>query len=109
MAKLFRYRKPSWKTVLGITKAKKKLNKDLGITAAMKPFRWWGNQERKVKRQLGYYTPAGKLARNGLSTPGGCCLVVVAGSTLLLVGTVIWEGLSLPWALCSSMTSPSSA
>jgi hypothetical protein len=30
--KFFRYRRPSLSTVLGITKAKKRLNKELGIT-----------------------------------------------------------------------------
>ena len=35
--KFFRYRKPSLKTVLGITKAKKRIKKDLGITALLKP------------------------------------------------------------------------
>jgi hypothetical protein len=39
--KLFRYRRPSLKTLLGITKAKKRLKKNLGITALLKPFRWW--------------------------------------------------------------------
>ena len=65
MAKLFRYRRPSLNTVLGITRAKKKLNKELGITAAMKPLRWWGNEKRKVKRDLGYYSPLGRLLRLG--------------------------------------------
>ena len=36
--KFFRYRRPSLNTLLGITKAKKRLKKELGITAAMKPF-----------------------------------------------------------------------
>jgi len=38
--RLFRYRRPSLKTLLGITKGKKWIKKQLGITAAMKPFRW---------------------------------------------------------------------
>lgn len=37
--KLFRFRKPSVKTVLGVTKAKKKIKKQSGITAATKPLR----------------------------------------------------------------------
>ena len=45
--KFFRYRRPSLKTLLGITKAKKQLKKDLGITEALKPFRWWTNQKRR--------------------------------------------------------------
>jgi hypothetical protein len=39
--KLFRYRRPSLKTLLGVTKAKKRLKKELGITTAMKPLQWW--------------------------------------------------------------------
>jgi len=35
--KLFRYRRPSAKTVLGVTKAKKRLKKQVGIIAAMRP------------------------------------------------------------------------
>jgi hypothetical protein len=31
----FRYRRPSWKTVLGITKAKRRLKKELGVTDAI--------------------------------------------------------------------------
>lgn len=34
----------------------------------MKPFRWWGNQERRIKRKLGYYSTAGKLIRLGFPT-----------------------------------------
>jgi hypothetical protein len=37
--KLFRYRRPSLKTLLGITNAKRRLNKELGITALLKPVR----------------------------------------------------------------------
>lgn len=40
--KLFRYRRPSLTTVLGITKAKKRVKKELGITAAMN---WGGFNE----------------------------------------------------------------
>ena len=71
MAKLFRYRKPSIKTILGLTAAKKLIKKDLGITAALKPFRAWGNAKRRAKRQLGYYSPIGQILRNGLRTPFG--------------------------------------
>ena len=33
--KLFRYRRPSLNTLLGITKAKKRVKKELGITAVL--------------------------------------------------------------------------
>jgi hypothetical protein len=45
--KLFRYRRPSLNSILGITKAKKRVKKELGITAAMKLFRWWRTLERR--------------------------------------------------------------
>jgi hypothetical protein len=75
--KLFRYRRPSLKTVLGVTTAKKQIKKDLGITALLKPFRWWPNQKRRVKRKLGYESRAGRLVRQGLPKPGGCLAVIV--------------------------------
>ena len=70
--KFFRYRRPSLNTLLGITKAKKRIKKELGITEAMKPFRWWTNTKRRFKRKIGYESEAGRLIRNGLPRPGGC-------------------------------------
>lgn len=75
--KFFRYRRPSLNTLLGITRAKKRLKKKLGITEAMKPFRWWTNTKRQFKRKIGYESEAGRLIRNGLPRPGGCAVVVV--------------------------------
>ena len=64
-------------TLLGITKAKKRIKKELGITDAMKPFRWWTNTKRKFKRDIGYESEAGRLIRNGLSRPGGCLVMAL--------------------------------
>ncbi len=75
--KFFRYRRPSLKTMLGITKAKKRIKKELGITAFMKPFRWWTNTKRRIKRKIGYESKAGRLIRNGLPRPGGCLFVMI--------------------------------
>ncbi len=58
-----RYRKPSWKTVLGITRAKKRAKRRLGITAVMRPLRARQNYERRVKRRLGYYSEPMKMLR----------------------------------------------
>ena len=74
---------------MGITKAKKRIKKDLGITALLKPFRWWTNEKRKIKRKVGYESDAGRVIRNGLPTPGGCLLVLVIGSVLIGMG-VAW-------------------
>ncbi len=87
--KFFRYRRPSLKTVLGVTKAKKRIKKDLGITAQLKPFRFWTNQKRRIKRDVGYESNAGRVVRDGLPHPGGCLIV--------LIGGVILIGLGLTW------------
>ncbi len=88
--KFFRYRRPSINTLLGVTKAKKWIRNELGITAAMKPFRWWTNQKRRFKRKIGYESEAGRLIRNGLRRPGGCALVVViAGTTVAITSAAI--------------------
>ena len=90
--KFFRYRRPSINTLLGITKAKKRVKKELGITDALKPFRWWTNQKRKFKRRIGYESEAGRLVRNGLPRPGGCAIVAllaVVGVVLGVVGVVV--------------------
>ena len=76
--KFFRYRRSSLKTLLGVTKAKKGLKKELGITALMKPLRWWPNQKRRLKRKIGYESDAGRLIRNGLPKPGGCLVMMAA-------------------------------
>ncbi len=61
--RIFRYRRPSINTMLGVTKAKKQVKKDLGITAAMRPFRAPGNMERRVLRHAGYYSGPMKFMR----------------------------------------------
>lgn len=61
--KLIRYRKPSIKTLVGVTTAKKRIKKATGYTAATKPLRAKTNAERRVKRRLGYYSGPMKLFR----------------------------------------------
>ncbi len=61
--RIFRYMRPSVKTMLGVTKAKKQIKRDLGITAAMRPFRAPGNMKRRVLRQAGYYSGPMKFFR----------------------------------------------
>ena len=92
--KFFRYRRPSWKTILGVTRAKKQIKKDLGITALLKPLRWFPNQKRRIKRKLGYESEVGRLVRDGLPKPGGCLVLVgmmlIGGaSTVVIAATVI--------------------
>ena len=61
--RIFRYRRPSLKTALGITRAKKRFNKAVGITAIMKPFRAPGNYKRRALRRAGYYSEPMKALR----------------------------------------------
>lgn len=48
--KLFRRRRVSVNSMLGITKAKKRANKALGITAMKKPLRAKTNLQRRARR-----------------------------------------------------------
>lgn len=59
----FRYRRPSLKTALGITRAKKRFNKAVGITAIKRPFRAPGNAKRRVLRRVGYYSEPMRFMR----------------------------------------------
>jgi hypothetical protein len=88
--RLFRYRRPSLNTVLGITKAKKRIKKELGITDALKPFRAWTNAKRRFKRKVGYESEAGRLIRNGLPRPGGCMIVLLVLAVLVLISRSLW-------------------
>jgi hypothetical protein len=61
--RLFRYRRPSVKTMLGVTRVKKRLNRQLGITAMKHPFRAPGNMKRRMLRRAGYYSGPMKFLR----------------------------------------------
>jgi hypothetical protein len=87
--KFFRYRRPSWKTILGLTQSKKQVKKALGITALLKPFRWWTNLKRRFKRKVGYESTAGRIIRNGLPKPAGCLSALLGGVMLVLL-TLLW-------------------
>jgi hypothetical protein len=58
-----RYRRPSLKTMLGITRAKKHLYRAVGITAIKRPFRAPGNAVRRLKGRVGYYSGPMKFLR----------------------------------------------
>lgn len=59
----FRYRRPSVNNMLGITRTKKRINRQLGITAIKRPFRAPGNMKRRVLRRAGYYSGPMKFLR----------------------------------------------
>jgi hypothetical protein len=63
MARLFRYRRLSMKTMLGVTRAKKRMNRALGNTAVKRPFRAPGNAKRRFLRRAGYYSEPMKFMR----------------------------------------------
>ena len=58
-----RYRAPSLSTLLGVTKAKKRLKRELGITALMRPLRAPENAKRRLLSRAGYYSEPMKLIR----------------------------------------------
>ena len=88
--KFFRYRRPSLKTVLGLTRAKKRAKNALGLNILLAPLRWWPNQKRRIKRKLGCESVPGRLLRLGLPGPGGGCLLVTGA-----VGLITMAGLTL--------------
>jgi len=60
--KLFRYRKPSLKTILGVTKIKRKIKKVTGISTIegyIKPSRI----KQRVKQKVGIYSPIMTIIR----------------------------------------------
>ena len=61
--KLFRYRKPSINTILGITKEKRLIKRALGISQVQA----WTRPSRikqRAKYRLGLYSPAIRIIRN---------------------------------------------
>lgn len=61
-----RYKKKSWNERLGITAAKKKLNKKiLGPFRALSPSRQWRNFKMRTKKRLGYNSEFAKAYRSG--------------------------------------------
>ena len=59
----FRYRKPSLKAALGVTKAKRRINKMTGISKVTKVTNAPKNFKRRVKRKAGYYSTPMKMFR----------------------------------------------
>ena len=61
--KLFRYRKPSINTILGITKEKRRLKHEIGISQVQA----WTRPSRvkqRAKYRLRLYSPAARVIRN---------------------------------------------
>ena len=61
--KLIRYRQPSLNTLLGVTREKRRIKRELGISqvqAWTKPSR----VKQRAKYQMGYYSPVMRLLRN---------------------------------------------
>ena len=60
--KMFRYRRPSVNQLLGVTSAKRKVKRELGISqvqAWTKPSR----VKQRVKQQIGLYSPVARVIR----------------------------------------------
>jgi len=58
-----RYRKPSLKTVLGLTAAKKKFKRDLGIYKVTAIMNSPKNAKRRAKRAVGWESEIAKFSR----------------------------------------------
>jgi hypothetical protein len=97
-----RYRRTSVRTALGITKEEKRIKRELGITALLKPFRWWGNENRKLKRDVGYYSPEAKFARHFLPRS------VIHFFTLVVVIAMITFGI-WAWKFVTTSATPDKA
>jgi hypothetical protein len=93
-----RYRRTSVRTLLGVTAEEKRIKRELGITALLRPFRWWGNEKRKIKREAGYYSPEAKLARHVLPHS--------ASKLLMLIALVLGIPFALGWWLNSNRATP---
>ena len=64
--KLFRYRKPSLNQVLGVTAAKRRVKRELGISqvqAWTKPAR----VKQRMKSKVGLYSPAARVVRQTIT------------------------------------------
>lgn len=91
-----RYRRTSIRTALGVTAEEKRIKRELGITALLRPFRWWGNEKRTLKRDVGYYSPEAKLARHVLPHS--------ASKLLILIALVLGIPFALGWWVKASQT-----
>jgi len=58
-----RYRKPSLKTILGLTAAKKQIKRDLGIYNVTRILNAPKNAKRRAKRAIGWESEGAKLFR----------------------------------------------
>lgn len=61
--KLIRYRRPSIRTIIGYTSAKRRVKRSLGISQVQA----WSRPSRvkqRVKYQLGLYAPSMRIIRN---------------------------------------------
>ena len=58
-----RYRRPSLNALLGVTRAKRRLKKDLGIYNVTRVINAPKNAERRMLREAGYYSGPMKFFR----------------------------------------------
>jgi len=58
-----RYRRPSLNSLLGITRAKRQIKRDLGIYEVTKILNAPKNAKTRLKRKVGYYSEPMKLFR----------------------------------------------
>jgi hypothetical protein len=86
--RIFRYRRPSVNELLGISQAKRRISRKLGLATLRDPTTPIKNMERRMRNRAGYYSEPMKLARASgcLKRGGGCGILVIA----LLVAAIYW-------------------
>lgn len=60
--KLFRYRKPSVKTLLGITRVKREIKREIGISTFQR-YTQPSRIKQRVKQRIGIYSPKMTIIR----------------------------------------------
>lgn len=88
--RLFRYQKPSVNQLLGITSAKRKISRQLGLPTLRDPTTPIKNMERRALRKVGYYSEPMKLVRAlGRLKKGGCSALLFLSLVLLAISTAL--------------------
>ncbi|GIV73529.1 hypothetical protein [Caldilinea sp.] len=87
------YRRPSWKTLLGVTKAKRHVKRATGITAVQRLFR----APKNFERRMGYYSEPMKFLRF-LGKP------VQVGITMALLAQILLVIIAFFFAACTVFT-----
>lgn len=87
----FRYRRPSLSEIFGVSQAKRRVSRKIGLATLRDPNTPLRNAERRVKNQLGYYSEPMKAARKSGCLKRSSSLFII----LTLVITLLFSFFSL--------------